>query len=323
LSDRSCPGKNLIAEIATSEVEDKILAEIEEKLSLPAVPAKTVKTPKKRLNQAETKLVEKKDGNMMKCWFCDRECKELSVHVALHHFREQILRKTVAGKCLECGYSASDNEVILHIAFEHMAFKTNKKSFTPMFLASKGLVVEISEKEILKPDLTKPKSIVQKEAGFKPSQIDKLSKDVDQANKYTQKAKEQKPKPVVKEVFIVKKKGKPEKDVATDDAIAALKVSTRKSDLSIGKARDRASGNNNMQKLAEAKALKARGARKITVMKARGVRDGKGCGSCVKCKLPDCGSCVFCQNMNSNGGGKGLLMKVCVKKVCRNRSNTL
>ena len=74
LSDRSCSGKNLIAEIATSEVEDKILAEIEEKLSLP-VPAKTVKTPEKRQMQAETKLVEKKDGNMMKCWFCDRECK--------------------------------------------------------------------------------------------------------------------------------------------------------------------------------------------------------------------------------------------------------
>ena len=74
LSDRSCSGKNLIAEIATSEVEDKILAEIEEKLSLP-VPAKIVKTPEKRQMQAETKLVEKKDGNMMKCWFCDRECK--------------------------------------------------------------------------------------------------------------------------------------------------------------------------------------------------------------------------------------------------------
>ena len=74
LSDRSYSGKNLIADIATSEVEDKILAEIEEKLSLP-VPTKTVKTPEKRLNQAETKLVEKKDGNMMKCWFCDRECK--------------------------------------------------------------------------------------------------------------------------------------------------------------------------------------------------------------------------------------------------------
>ena len=156
-------------------------------------------------------------------------------------------------------------------------------------------MVEISEKEILKPDITKPESIVQKEAGFKPSQIDKLSKDVDQVNKYTQKAKEQKPKPVVKEVFIVKKKSKPEKYVTTDDTIAALKVSTRKSDLSIGKARDRASSKNNMQKLAEAKALKVRGAREITVMKARGVRDGKGCGSCVKCKLPDCGSCVFCQ----------------------------
>ena len=75
LSDRSYSGKNFIAEIATSEVEDKILAEIEEKLSLPVLPAKTVKTPEKRLNQAETKLVEKKDGNMMKCWFCDRECK--------------------------------------------------------------------------------------------------------------------------------------------------------------------------------------------------------------------------------------------------------
>jgi hypothetical protein len=49
---------------------------------------------------------------------------------------------------------------------------------------------------------------------------------------------------------------------------------------------------------------------------------GKICGSCVKCKLPECGACVFCQNKNAAGGGKGSLIKVCVKKVCRNRNRS-
>ena len=72
MSDGGYAGKNLIAEIATSEVEDKILAEIEEKLSSPAI---TLKTPEKRQKIVESKVVEKKDGNMKKCWFCDRECR--------------------------------------------------------------------------------------------------------------------------------------------------------------------------------------------------------------------------------------------------------
>ena len=47
-------------------------------------------------------------------------------------------RKTENGQCMECKCVASENELILHIAFEHMGFNTKKKSFTPQFLQSKG-----------------------------------------------------------------------------------------------------------------------------------------------------------------------------------------
>ena len=37
------------------------------------------------------------------------------------------------------------------------------------------------------------------------------------------------------------------------------------------------------------------------------------CGDCVKCRLPDCGHCLHCE------GGAQSVIKVCVKKICRNK----
>ena len=44
------------------------------------------------------------------------------------------------------------------------------------------------------------------------------------------------------------------------------------------------------------------------------------CGWCIKCKLADCGACVVCQDKPVFGGQGKLVNKVCVKKVCRNKS---
>lgn len=42
------------------------------------------------------------------------------------------------------------------------------------------------------------------------------------------------------------------------------------------------------------------------------------CGECSKCKMDNCGKCAYCQD-KPEFGGPGKLLKVCVRKVCRNK----
>ena len=42
------------------------------------------------------------------------------------------------------------------------------------------------------------------------------------------------------------------------------------------------------------------------------------CGECTKCKRENCGNCAHCYD-KPEFGGPGKLMKVCVRKVCRNK----
>jgi len=265
------------------DVEDKIMAEIEDQLSEPT---------------QHHQVSEVQNVKLTRCWFCDKKCKFLSVHCALFHFREQILSYTENGKCISCNkYMTEDsNELILHIAFEHLGFRTKKKSFTPEFLKSKGLVVEISDKEI------------KKASPVKEPTIETAKENAPNINKKSSEPKVQKSE--VENMAAIKEESK---TLPSD----IKRKTMRQADSSDLTDKPKKSGQQVMDKLKLFKNKKMVSRRRKVILDSK--RQGNvGCGNCWKCELPNCGQCAFCQDM-PEFGGSGKLRKVCMKKVCRNK----
>ena len=252
------------------------------------------------------------------CKICQASVTGLKSHLALVHFKSQLLEKFSSSprKCNICSKSfKSIHSLILHIGIHHGMVKKLSQSSNPIFkrkMLTSGKQSQQTSNNSKDPDKSSSSTADNKEKNslYKASLMKKKlssnnsvgSNNTGGKNNSLYRASQMnklmmsKSSSQIVSPKTASKDTTPKTSPLKKPADSSNNAFVRKSPLK--KAVDPSSGDN----------ARSNGGDNAPVLRK------EACGACVKCLLPDCGACAQCA-----GGGAPGLQRLCVKKVCRNK----
>ena len=250
------------------------------------------------------------------CKICQESVTGLKRHLSLVHFKEKLLEEFSSSprKCNICKKNfKSVHSLILHIGIHHgmiKKFSSNsalgslfrKKITGPNTSSKPG-----SSKDVKKPEVNKVKI---KNSLFKSSQ---MKKKAGGSNTTVDSV----PRNSLYKASLLKKLNNATVPAKPDNVEDEINVSPPKQNPPQSPVKNSSPPKSQTYHEIEKPKTQEKQITKSSTSNKKKTEDllprKVPCGDCVKCRLPDCGHCLHCE------GGAQSVIKVCVKKICRNK----
>jgi len=260
-----------------------------------------------------------KIGRQENCPLCRRSVASVTSHLALLHFKEQIISDycSYPRQCRLCRKSfKSLHSLVLHVGLEHevahsfLQAKLNgkrvklKKTLPDDFVHERKTEKEPAKVRSVKSNRKSVKSSSRMSCAKKKSPNDSTDGIKTEIHAQISKPKSNlstEPHPKLKEVH---------DEMLLECPLISMNAVTKNKFSKENPSVD--------ADLKESLLSKKCIANKLAGLSGSGKGRREGCGVCSKCRLPDCGICPACSR-RSTPGPHLLSGRVCVKKVCRSK----